>query len=172
MADSQLALGPPPFAVADLGRLSFRLGMRWWRIDRTIASTALSQSLEEVMQARSWLVRVEARGRLRDHPKQGWRVAAQVERPDQQSLQVNSFGVFDPATLHPAGGRTWGFDAVWQYEWRPAWRLCAGAGFNRWRIGASASQLVTRAGVPVAVATYPGSTQQLKGLQLSIVHDL
>jgi hypothetical protein len=172
LTDIRFAAGPAAFRLSSSDRVWLQVGMQQVRIGRNILATPLSSELEETLRSRSWLVRSEWQHAFADHPALRMEGSAHFGSPQIQSIQVNTFGVFDPLVLHPASGHEWAADAGCSYEFPAAWRLRLSASFTQMRFGRSGAQLATSGGVPVAVAAYPGSTQSVTSVGITVSHPI
>lgn len=80
--------------------------------------------------------------------------------PLRQRLDVDTFGAFDRYTLEPDGGRSGAWMLTARARLAPAWSMSVRVEREMHEFGASPAVLVTRAGQPAAVSSYPGSVQR------------
>jgi hypothetical protein len=172
LTDIRFAAGPAAISLSAGDRVWLQVGMQQVRIGRNILATPQTGALEETLQSRSWLVRSEWQHAFAGHPALRLDGSAHYASPQSQSLQVNTFGVFDPLVLHPASGHEWAVDGGFSYEFPAGWRLRWGASYTQMRFGSSAAQLATRGGIPAAVASYPGSQQSVARIGLTVSHPI
>lgn len=85
---------------------------------------------------------------------------ARAAWPLRQRLDVDTFGALDRYALEPEGGRSGALLLSIGARLAPAWSMSVQIGREMHEFGASPSVLVTRAGQPAAVSSYPGSVQR------------
>ncbi len=147
--------------------LSLGAGASALRSARDIRATPFSSELSETLRARQWLLEAGAstNGALLDRPLR-FSFTARSSRPWRQTLAVDAHGLFDPLELEPQPRWSWQFGLAAQWQMAPAWALGLQAGWDRYRPGVGDSRAALRNGVPVGSASYPGSDQRMRSLDL------
>lgn len=164
---NRLALGWVPWEPR-LGPVTLWPGLQLTRqrITRAIRASPLSTPLTEKLDTTFVHAGVSMRLALSSR----WSVQADgaLGRPLAQRLLVDTAGIYDKFTLRPAARTVGRFGAG--IAWQPSSDLCASLriGHESWHFGSSGSRVITRDGVAVGSATYPGSRQRLDGVALHI----
>jgi hypothetical protein len=87
-----------------------------------------------------------------------------VLRGVQTHLDVDSFGLYDPITLHPANSTDWRVKLQAMLAVGPHLQFSLGLEHLSFRPGDSSLEVWNKAGVPAARVRYPGSRQSMQTL--------
>lgn len=151
-----------------------RLGLDRLYIDRLIQPALGSLPLQEVMTSDRVALGVGLRHTWPDLTVGGrtrpLSLQANIEalRGLRQTLDVNTFGVYDNVRLQPARSTDWRWHVGAQWQVWPQVELGLGYAQERFGPGVSAIEVWRRNGTPVVGVRYPGSQQQLQTVDLSL----
>jgi hypothetical protein len=156
-------VGPGTDWPLGVGSLDLRVGLSYAWIRRGIQPARASLALTETMR---WTdVHANLNWRIADGPW-AFSAGATVAWPIAIELEVASGGVFDNYALKPGRELQGGWRVAVQRE-LPSWgRLELAVADEILRFGASEAVVITRAGVPAAISSYPGSKQSLLNLSV------
>lgn len=168
LSNAAVVVVPPYQWRIDSNVLSGGIGLSERRLKREILASTFTSRLSETLNTTSVLGRMEWKQTLHSQPRVGWLLALQAELPIHQTLDVDTYGVFDAFTEHPAKRSSWlaafGADAqVFQ-----ACTIFMRINYAAYRYGASQAMPVTRNGRVAGIASYPGSHQYTSGLSVGV----
>jgi hypothetical protein len=163
---AELTWAPPWSAqIARLG-LQPRIGVSSRLIDRAVQASAQSTRLTEKLDAAQLHVALMASYPL----GMQWKLRAEADlaRAVRQRLHVDTFGFYDKFTMIPHARNEVRFAAGIEWEAGAHWGMALQFERQQLRFGNDGPRDVSRDGVVVGSANYPGSGQHLSGARLRI----
>ena len=158
-----------PLGTVSIGRgdVGLAVALAHQRIDRRIRASIFSSALAEVLSSSEVGLRARAAMPLSIG---AWpaEIALRLEgwRPWQQRLSVDTGGVYDAFRLEPAPRNSWRIDAGLTLRLNGAMTMRAALGASWLRFGNSDAAPIYRSGLPAGIASYPGSRQRLRTIEV------
>jgi hypothetical protein len=153
--------------LSDSDTLEWRVGLGKRRLDRDIKAGLGSLPLRELLSITQLQVGAKWQKRMNTHTL--WHMGLTLHPVLNQSLAVDSFGLYDPITLRLGkqstdrritAGLAHRFSSIWQVELH--W------GMDIMRPQASATEIWKKSGVPQVTVRYPGSQQRMSDVSLQL----
>jgi len=167
LSELRLGLGPSRTWPVGGGGLGGELGAAEQQIKRDILPSPMSGPLTETMRTRSLFVGASWLRPLSRASRFSCITSLQYQRSRSRELRVDAHGAVDTLTLYPGAASAWLADLGLRYAPSPAWWLQINAGYTSMRFGTASPRIAMRAGMPAAIVSYPGSSQNIREIGLA-----